>query len=284
MLILSILAIPRDFLEIASVKSIIVSAFVGLVFSLALADDPFTAAELEAGAIDRQEEIKRSADEVSSLEESKRKTKDRNRKQVLTQQIIEKKRELNAIKRKSPEDYARVRREVRDEERRKLSEAAKKQEEEAKADIERMKVSGNCPLRVDFATFAHLSDVNSIAMFHNVDAATTLGLTPISVVVFEVTNRTPQEVEAWEMSYELLDGFDQVLHEGSHRNPLVAPGKTARIRLSTRHMPEAVQMRVHVERSKSSDGTLWERTPEHKEVGASVRKLEGADFLKHMRD
>jgi hypothetical protein len=246
-------------------------------------ETPFTPNEVEAGKADRREAIKAIAEDISQLEETKRKSASRDQKQSLTQEILKKTRLLNETKRKTPEHFARDRRAAREVEQSKLAEIAKQKEEEAKADIERMKISGNCPLRVDFATFAHLSDVESIALFHKVDAATTLGLTPISVMVLEVTNRSPNAVEAWQINYELLDGFDKVIHAGSHRNPLVPSGETARMQLSTKHVPEAVQMRIYVERTKLSDGAVWERKPEHQQVGATVKKLEGADLMKHVQ-
>jgi hypothetical protein len=253
------------------------------VIANAAEEAPFTPPEIEAGKADRREAIKKLADDIDQLEATKHKTFNRNAKQSLAHEIAKKTRALNETKRKTPEDFARDRRAAYQEQQAKLTAIAKQKEEDAKADLDRMKVSGNCPLRVDFATFAHLSDEDSIALFHKVDAATTLGLTPISVIVMEVTNRSPHAVEAWQINYELLDGFDQVIHTGSHRNPLVASGEKSRVRLSTMHLPEAVQMRVYVERAKSSDGTLWERKPEHQQVGAAVKKLEGADLMKHVK-
>lgn len=243
----------------------------------------FTDEELAYGKDDRTQQIRSLADAVDVAEASKRRTRNRTEKEALTKRVAELKRALNEAKRKTPEDFAKARRERLEEERRQIVAMEQQKAREAEADVERMKVSGNCPLRIDFATFAHLTDVRVIALFHRVDATTTLGLTPLTAVVLEVTNRSPQEVEAWEMSYELLDGFDEVLYTGDNRNPLVAPGEQAKIRVSAPHVPEAVQMRIYVQRVKSKDGAIWERKPEFQQVGVTVRKLEGADFMKRDR-
>jgi hypothetical protein len=243
----------------------------------------FSEQELADAKEDRTNAIRRLADGVSVAEKSKRNTKDPRQKEAITARIAELKRALNEAKRKTPEDYAAKKREESAREQDELAAKQRRMEAEAEADAARMKINGNCPLRVDFATFAHLSDVDSIGLFHDVDPNTTLGLTPLTAIVFEVTNRSTQDVEAWEMTYELLDGFDEVLYAGQFRNPLVSPGDHARARISAPHVPQAVQMRIHVERAKSRNGTLWQRMPEHKEVGLLVRKLEGADFFKNAK-
>lgn len=263
-------------------RLIAIASLLAAMASTAIAED-FTDEELAYGKDDRVQQIRSLADAVDIAEANKRRTRDRAEKEALTKRVSELKRALNEVKRKTPEDFARARRERLEEERRQVTAMEQQKAREAEADAERMKVSGNCPLRIDFATFAHLTDVRVIALFHRVDATTTLGLTPLTAVVLEVTNRSPQEVEAWEMSYELLDGFDEVLYTGDNRNPLVAPGEQAKIRVSAPHVPEAVQMRIYVQRVKSKDDAVWERKPEFQQVGVTVRKLEGADFMKRDR-
>lgn len=246
--------------------------------------DDFTPTELQDAEAIRTEEIKKLASQIAEHEKEKQRARGAASRNAVAQKILALKRELNETKRKTPELYAQEKRERREQQEAEIAALAKRKAEEEKADEERMKVNGRCPLRVDHASFGHLTDVQVIAAFHDVDPTTTLGLTPLTAVVFKVTNRSRTNVEAWEMSYELLDGFDKVVYEGSLRNPLVHPGEQAEICTSVPHVPEAVQMRIFIARTKSEGDVIWERQPDHKQVGLAVKKLEGADVVKHARN
>ena len=258
-----------------------------LVAFLAAAADgqEFTEQELASAARDKDRQLALLAEESEEVENQKSdavRKKDFPETKALIQKLKKIKAEILAAKRKKVEDYAEEARSTRDRlarEGRELEEAAQKQEQERAEDVARMKISGNCPLRVDGANFAHLTDVDLIALFHKVDAQTTLGLTPLTAIVFEVTNRSGQDVLAWEFSYQLLDGFDEVIFEGGYKSPLIKAGDSAKIRIGTDHISQAVQMRIHVQRARSKDGTIWERQPEFEKVGLLVRKLEGADLM-----
>jgi len=256
---------------------VLIAAMVATPFVVA---DEYTPAELAAGKAERLERIKQVASEIKELEDKRDKSRVRAMKSSFGAEITKKSRELNELKRKTPEDFAEARREAVEADRRKLAATAERLKAEENDNAERMKKSGNCPLKIEFANFAHLTDEYSLGAFHNVDATTTLGFEPITAIVCEVTNGVPQDVEAWEMTYDLLDGFGEVIYSGAHRNPLVHPGEKSRIRISCKHFPEAVQMTMHIARAKLADGTTWERRPEHERVSESVKKLEGADLLK----
>ncbi len=249
----------------------------------------FTDQEIASAERDKERRIAMLEEEAAEVEKKKSeavKQKDFASSKVLIQKLKEIKAEIRTAKRQKVEEYAEEAKATRERlarERRELDEAAKQQEQERAADAARMKVSGNCPLRVDGANFAHLTDVDLIALFHKVDARTTLGLTPLTAVMFEVTNRSGQEVLAWELSYQLLDGFDEVIFEGEYKNPLIKPAESAKIRIGSPHVSQAVQMRIYVHRAKLNDGTVWERKPEHEQVGVIVKKLEGADLMRQAK-
>ncbi len=48
--------------------------------------------------------------------------------------------------------------------------------------------------------------------------------------------------------------------------------------IAIRHVPDAVQMKIFLQRAKLADGTVWERKPEHKRVGKLVKRMEGANI------
>lgn len=240
--------------------------------------DTFTEEELRIAEKVKAEEVTSISEEIDATEKKQKKSRSGPEKNALRKKITELKKTLVDTKRKPVDDYALDYRTKREERERKAAEAKQRAEAEAKAEADRVRLSGNCPLRIESATFSHLTDTAIIGLFHGVDPDTTLGLRPLTAIVFEVSNQSSQNVEAWEMRYEFLDGFDEVLHEGTRRNPLVTPGQTARIRVGAPHTPQAVKMRINIERIKSADGSLWQRQPEYQQVGTEVKKLEGANL------
>ena len=266
----------------------LITILVALLAATACGQD-FTDQELASAERDKERRItmlEEEADEVEKKKSEAVKRKDFASSKVLIQKVKQIKAEIRDAKRQKIEEYAEEAKAIRERlarEQKELDEVAKQREQEREADAVRMKMSGNCPLRVNGATFAHLTDVDLIALFHKVDARTTLGLTPLTAVMFEVTNRSGQEVIAWELFYELLDGFDEVIFKGEHKNPLIKVGESAKIRIGSDHVSQAVQMRIHVQRAKLKDGTVWERKPEHEQVGVIVKKLEGADLIQQAK-
>jgi hypothetical protein len=236
--------------------------------------------QLEVGRARRFDAIQQAVATVSDLETKERQTRSLAERRQIAAEVKSAKRALNIVRNRSVEDYAKDAIAEKQQEADKQERMIQQREEELRADEVRRQVSGDCPLKVDAANFAHLTDVTLLALFHKVDAETTLGFEPVTAIVFEVTNRAMEDAIAWEFTWELLDGFDEVIATGSHKSPSITSGEKGLVRVGTRHIPSAMQMRIHLQRVKLRNGDTWEWNPEYQEVGLLVKKLEGADLLK----
>jgi hypothetical protein len=248
--------------------------------TVAWAQDDLTEHQLEVGRARRLDAIQQTSATVSELQTKERKARTVAERRTIAEEVKIAKRELTIARTRSIVDYVRDAITEKQLEVEKVERMRQLREQEMVADGNRRRVSGDCPLKVDAANFAHLTDVTLLALFHKVDAETTLGFQPLTAIVFEVTNRAMEDAIAWEFAWELLDGFDEVVATGSHKSPAIAPGEKGLVRVGTGHVPSAVQMRIHLERVKLKNGDTWEWKPEYQEVGMLVRKLEGADLLK----
>lgn len=167
------------------------------------------------------------------------------------------------------EAYRRIRRESEQEQ---IEEMAAKQAEAEEREEKALRLSGNCPVRPMFATFAHLDTQLTPILFPGNFGRST-------AIYFQVANRTKNKVIAWEFGYELLDGFDEIISEGTSKHPAIDPLKEQDLFIAIRQVPEAVQLKIFVTRAKLEDGTLWERLPEHQMTGLLVQRLDGAEFV-----
>jgi hypothetical protein len=167
------------------------------------------------------------------------------------------------------EAYRRIRRESEQE---LIEEMAAKQAEAKEREENAIRLSGNCPVRPIFATFAHLDAEQTPIAFPGTFGRST-------AIYFQVANRTESRVIAWEFGYELLDGFDEVIAEGTSKHPAIDPLKEQDLFIAIRQVTEAVQLKIFVTRAKLENGTLWERLPEHQMTGLLVQRLDGAEFV-----
>jgi hypothetical protein len=174
---------------------------------------------------------------------------------------------------RSEQEQAADRRQRLDAEQQKIEEWKEQQAKEQSKEEEAVVQSGNCPIRPLSATFAHLEAAQTRVAF-------TDAFGPSTAIYFEVLNRSKSRVIAWEIEYELLDGFDEVIASGTHKMTAINSQTKDEAFFAVRQVPEAVQMKVYTRRAKLEDGTLWERLPEHKMVGFIVKKLDGADLVK----
>jgi hypothetical protein len=159
-----------------------------------------------------------------------------------------------------------------DADERRIEEWKAKQAEEHAGEDEAVILSGNCPIRPLTATFAHLDAAQTREAFND-------AFGPSTAIYFAVRNRAKSQVIAWEVEYELLDGFDEVIASGTHKLPAIDAQTKDEAFFAVRQVPEAVQMTIYTRRAKLEDGTLWERLPEHGKIGCIVKKLEGADLI-----
>jgi hypothetical protein len=236
----------------------------------------------------RDAAVARAKQQVTTLEKQRAAAaKNRNMGEVasLLNQIKQAKQELNDATKKTVEDYAKEMVDAGDDPNSRPAEPAKQPppdpvaEQAAAADEnERKKLSGNCPLKLTTVNYFH-ADAEAIRLGSaaNLFPAGLSG--PKTVVVCEVINKSGQTVEAWEFLCEFLDGFDQIIESKTFQGTLLADGESRKTVSSVAPIETAVQMKLFIQRAKLADGTIWERTPEHKRIGKLVKKLEGAKLV-----
>lgn len=238
--------------------------------------EDFSPDEVSAGQEERKKEISMLSDGIRIAEANKRKATTKDERERWTNRLSELRKALSEARGKSAEDFAAMKRQ-------KLANDEKRAESDAAVEAERIKVSGNCPLQPQSAGFAHLTEPDVIGVWRTMESSAATGITALTAISFDATNKASTTIDAWELSYELLDGFDEVLFQNTHRGTRLLPGERASVKFSAPHAPDAVQMTIYVQRVKTADGTLWERKPEHRRVGLLVKRLDGADLRVWLR-
>ncbi len=204
--------------------------------------------------------------------------------------LKEKKAELAAAVKRPIEEYfgdvlrdrkqAEAAQQLLMEQRRRIeAEAAEKKAADLKAEqedeAERREQSGNCPLKLKMANFSHLGSDQVSTAVHRFFLPTEVP-GPKTIVTCEVENKSGQPVEAYEIFIEFLDGFDAAIKEHRFQGTRVADAGFKKTTWGMEPVELAVQMRIYVQRVKTQDGAVWERRPEHNQVGKLVKKTDGA--------
>jgi hypothetical protein len=248
---------------------------------MAMADEePFTADELGAAEARKKAELKTASNSIRSLTEGiskARRSRADSLVRDLTQQRDQAKATLKAIEDKEIVEFAadvrseRLREDLRQKEA--AAEAALKMAEKAKEGElheQWLEHTQGCPLKPMGANFTVLK---------------LRGLRPQTSITFQGTNVSQQRIIAYELTYRLIDGFDQTITSGNAKGKVIESGADVISEVSIEPYETAAQMRIYVERVRLEDGTVWERTPEHRKTGLLVEKFDGTQgSAKVLRD
>lgn len=264
------------------------------IFATLVAASAFTlgplAASMDVTPADIAEAAERRAKEIAAARKAFRTLDSARRKAVrngkgssnaakmLSAQAEEAKARLAELNRTSPEEYAerlaRDRAAAEEEARRIQAEkqASEKKAEEArvaqeKAEAERLRLSGGCPLELTTGGFFHSRGRFSGALGR---------AGPSTVAKFTVVNRSGDPVPAHELRVEFLDAFDRVISDHMVQGALLKPGEKFEAMNALPEAETATTMKVYLERVKLSDGSIWERKPEYRHTIFTWKKPEGA--------
>ena len=260
-----------------------------------------TEQELEEAKARNRQEILSTEAEIADLTKQKTaaaKADDRDVVKQKSADIRAASAKLTALKRKSSDDLrkeiadAKKQKAAKEEEQKAIAEqaaaqkaeAAKRAEDDLRAamarkqdEADRFEKSGGCPLKMVNASFFHArSDVAKAAIA--IAAGTEMPIGPVTLAKCEIENCDGQPIEAYEVFVEFLDGFDDVIKDHSFKGTLLGVGENRTAYILVPIVEAAVQARIYIQRTKTSDGTIWQRQPQHKRVGKLVKKLEGADL------
>ena len=237
---------------------------------------------LAADAVDQGEELKAAAiakweaDIEAAMQRKAEAGKADNRQLVkqLFADIKNLKAELLKAKARTPEEC------VAEEERKaRLAEAeaeriAKDKADKEAADAERMRLSGGCPLKILKGTFFHVdSEAARLGRSMRILSPEIKG--DSTVIMWSIENRSNIPVEAYEVLVEFLNGFDEVIHTQVFQGTRLDPSRTHDSMNGVFEIATAVQVRIYAKRAKMINGDIWEKMPEHKQIGILLKKSEG---------
>jgi flagellar biosynthesis GTPase FlhF len=206
--------------------------------------------------------------ELASEREKARAEEEENRKKA----EVAKQEELKAAEAERVEQAAAAR-------RAEVERAVKLQEQ--KEEAQRLEQSGGCPLKLLKVNFYH-ADVDSIrrgARLARMPDTTPKHLSgQVTFVSVDLENCLDEPVAAHDLLVQFINGFDEVIEEHVLQGLLLAPKESRKTSNGWPRIDTAVEVRVSVDRAKLSDGKIWERKAEHKNVSLSIKKPAGAEL------
>lgn len=246
-------------------RTVLICAAVAILASGASAQD-LTAEQIAAGEARKANEIRLLENDIETLRQEKQaaaKGKNRGLVKALNEKIDDKK-DLLIVTKKKPTEWFAIQA---------INSEKEKAEREAE-DAERIRLSGGCPLKIFKGNFFHVdSEAARLGRTMGVLSPEIRGNS--TVIMWSIENRSDIPVEAYEVLVEFLNGFDEVVHEQVFQGTRLDPAGKHDAMNGVPEIATAVQVRICAKRAKLINGDIWEKLPEHKQIGILLKKSEG---------